>query len=107
LDTFCPLGPWIVTRDEIADPHQVSVQTRVNDDLRQDGNTRDFIFNLNTLISYCSKMFTLEAGDILLTGTPSGVGEGMKPPVYLKDGDVVTITIDGIGTLQNPCKVTE
>jgi 2-keto-4-pentenoate hydratase/2-oxohepta-3-ene-1,7-dioic acid hydratase in catechol pathway len=105
LDTFCPLGPWLVTRDEIPDPHNLSVKTEVNGELRQDGNTKDFIFNIPYLISYCSRMFTLEPGDLILTGTPSGVGEGMKPPVYLKDGDVVNITIDGIGQLSNPCKV--
>lgn len=105
LDTFCPLGPWLVTRDEIPDPHNLSVKTEVNGELRQDGNTKDFIFNIPYLISYCSRMFTLEPGDLILTGTPPGVGEGMKPPVYLKDGDVVNITIDGIGQLSNPCKV--
>ncbi len=106
LDTFCPLGPWIVTADEIPDPHNLSVKTVVSGELRQDGNTRDLMFNIPTLVSYCSRMFTLEPGDLILTGTPPGVGEGMKPPVYLKDGDVVSITIDGIGELTNPCKVT-
>jgi 2-keto-4-pentenoate hydratase/2-oxohepta-3-ene-1,7-dioic acid hydratase in catechol pathway len=106
LDTFCPLGPWIVTREEIPDPHQLSIKTKVNGKVRQDGNTKDFIFNIPTLISYCSRMFTLEPGDLILTGTPSGVGEGMKPPTYLKDGDVVSITVDGIGELSNPCKIT-
>jgi len=106
LDTFCPLGPWIVTRDELGDPHKLSVKTTVSGELRQDGNTKDFIFNIPFLVSYCSRMFTLEPGDLILTGTPSGVGEGMKPPVYLKDGDVVKIEIKGIGELTNPCKVT-
>lgn len=106
LDTFGPIGPWIVTRDEIADPHKLSVKTTVNEDLRQDGNTKDFIFNIPVLINYCSTMFTLEPGDIIMTGTPPGVGEGMKPPVYLKDGDVIKIDIEGLGTLTNPCKVT-
>ncbi len=105
LDTFCPLGPWIVTREEIADPHKLNVKTKVNNKVRQDGNTKDFIFNIPFLISYCSRMFTLEPGDLILTGTPPGVGEGMKPPTYLKDGDTVTITIDGLGELSNPCKV--
>jgi 2-keto-4-pentenoate hydratase/2-oxohepta-3-ene-1,7-dioic acid hydratase in catechol pathway len=71
----------------------------------QDGNTHDLIFNIPTLIAFCSRMFTLEAGDLLLTGTPSGVGIGRKPPLFLKDGDVVTVTIDGLGELTNPCKV--
>jgi 2-keto-4-pentenoate hydratase/2-oxohepta-3-ene-1,7-dioic acid hydratase in catechol pathway len=106
LDTFCPLGPWLVTADEISDPHHLSVKTTVSGELRQDGNTKDFIFNIPTLISYCSRMFTLEPGDLILTGTPPGVGEGMKPPVYLKEGDVVQIEIEGIGTLTNPCQVT-
>ncbi len=105
LDTFCPLGPWIVTRDEIGDPHKLSVKTTVSGKLRQDGNTKDFIFNIPFLVSYCSRMFTLEPGDLILTGTPSGVGEGLKPPVYLKDGDVVKIEIEGIGELTNPCQV--
>jgi 2-keto-4-pentenoate hydratase/2-oxohepta-3-ene-1,7-dioic acid hydratase in catechol pathway len=105
LDTFCPLGPWVVTRDEIADPHNLSIKTVVSGETRQDGNTKDFIFNIPTLISYCSRMFTLEPGDLLLTGTPPGVGEGLKPPTYLKDGDTITITIEGIGELTNPCKI--
>ena len=107
LDTFCPLGPWVVTRDEIADPHNLSVKTTVSGELRQDGNTKDFIFNIPFLISYCSRMFTLEPGDLILTGTPSGVGEGMKPPTYLKDGDTITINIEGIGELTNLCKILE
>jgi 2-keto-4-pentenoate hydratase/2-oxohepta-3-ene-1,7-dioic acid hydratase in catechol pathway len=105
LDTFCPLGPWVVTRDEIPDPHNLSVKTTVNGEVRQDGNTKDFIFNIPFLISYCSRMFTLEPGDLILTGTPPGVGEGMKPPTYLKDGDSVSITVEGIGELTNPCKI--
>ncbi len=105
LDTFCPVGPWVVTRDEIADPHQLSIKTTVSGEVRQNGNTKDFIFNIPTLISYCSRMFTLEPGDLILTGTPPGVGEGMKPPTYLKDGDVVKIEIEGIGELSNPCQV--
>jgi 2-keto-4-pentenoate hydratase/2-oxohepta-3-ene-1,7-dioic acid hydratase in catechol pathway len=105
LDTFCPLGPWVVTRDEIPDPHNLGVKTTVSGKLRQNGNTKDFIFNIPFLISYCSRMFTLEPGDLILTGTPSGVGEGLKPPTYLKDGDEVKIEIEGIGELINPCKV--
>jgi 2-keto-4-pentenoate hydratase/2-oxohepta-3-ene-1,7-dioic acid hydratase in catechol pathway len=105
LDTFCPLGPWVVTRDEIPDPHNLSVKTTVNGEVRQDGNTKDFIFNIPFLISYCSRMFTLEPGDLILTGTPPGVGEGMKPPTYLQDGDTVNITVEGIGELSNPCKI--
>jgi 2-keto-4-pentenoate hydratase/2-oxohepta-3-ene-1,7-dioic acid hydratase in catechol pathway len=105
LDTFCPLGPWITSHDEIADPHNLSIRTVVSGVTRQDSNTSNFIFNIPTLIAYCSRMFTLEPGDLILTGTPSGVGEGLKPPVFLKDGDTVSITIEGIGELTNPCKI--
>lgn len=105
LDTFCPLGPWIVTRDEIADPHDLHLKTTVNGEVMQDGHTGSMIFRIPTLIAYCSQMFTLEPGDLILTGTPPGVGEGRKPPVYLKDGDVVSVTIEGIGELSNPCRV--
>jgi 5-carboxymethyl-2-hydroxymuconate isomerase len=105
LDTFCPLGPWIVTASEITEPQALTVKTWVNDQLMQDGNTKDMIFSVAHLVSYCSKMFTLEPGDLILTGTPSGVGEGMKPAQYLKDGDTVKIEISGIGELVNTCKV--
>ncbi|MEZ4668660.1 MAG: fumarylacetoacetate hydrolase family protein [Anaerolineae bacterium] len=107
LDTFCPLGPWIVTADEIPDPHKLGIKTKVNNRIMQDGNTKDFIFNIPTLVSYCSKMFTLEAGDLIITGTPSGVGMGMKPQKFLKDGDTVDVTIEGIGKISNSCKVLE
>jgi len=107
LDTFCPLGPVIVTRDEIEDPQNLSLSTKVNDEVMQEGNTKDMIFNVAYLIHYLSKHFTLEPADIILTGTPPGVGEGRDPKVYLKDGDIVTCTIDGIGELTNPCKVVE
>jgi 2-keto-4-pentenoate hydratase/2-oxohepta-3-ene-1,7-dioic acid hydratase in catechol pathway len=107
LDSFCPLGPWIITADDIADPHALGIKTEVNGQVRQDGNTKDFIFNIPTLISYCSRMFTLEPGDLLLTGTPAGVGEGMTPKTFLQDGDTVTISIEGIGSLTNPCAATE
>lgn len=105
LDTFCPLGPCIVTRDEITDPHELAVKTLVNGETRQDGNTRDMIFKIPFLISYVSRSFTLEAGDLILTGTPSGVGQGMNPPQFLKDGDTVSITVEGIGELTNPCQI--
>ena len=107
LDTFCPMGPYLVTRKEIEDPQNLNIKTMVNDEVMQDGNTKDMIFNVRHLISYCSQMFTLEPGDVILTGTPDGVGEGMKPKRYLKDGDVVKITIDGLGELVNPVKVLE
>lgn len=107
LDTFCPLGPYIATRDEITDPHALAVRSSVNGDVMQDGNTKDLIFKIPALIAYCSRNFTLEPGDILLTGTPAGVGTARKPPVYLKDGDTVTVSVEGLGELTNPCKVQE
>lgn len=107
LDTFCPLGPWIVTRDEVPDPHNLAIKTLVGDDVRQDGLTKDMIFRIPALIAYCSRMFTLEPGDLILTGTPPGVGEGRKPKLYLKDGDVVTVSISGLGELSNPCQVVK
>lgn len=107
LDTFCPLGPMIVTRDEIEDPQNLNLKTTVNDEVMQDGNTKDMIFNIRHLIHYCSQMFTLEPADIIMTGTPPGVGEGRDPKVYLKDGDVVTCSVEGIGEISNPCKVIE
>ncbi|MBW4437556.1 MAG: fumarylacetoacetate hydrolase family protein [Pleurocapsa minor GSE-CHR-MK-17-07R] len=105
LDTFCPLGPIIVTKDEVPDPQALKVRCLVNGDVMQDGTTADMIFSVRHLIAYCSKMFTLEPGDIILTGTPAGVGAGKKPPVFLKDGDTVTVSVEGIGELTNPCKV--
>jgi 2-keto-4-pentenoate hydratase/2-oxohepta-3-ene-1,7-dioic acid hydratase in catechol pathway len=104
-DTFCPLGPAIVTTDEIQDPHTLRIVTRVNGEIMQDGYTGDMIFKVPYLLSYLSQTFTLEPGDLILTGTPSGVGKGMKPPRFLKDGDQVSVTIEGIGTLTNTCKV--
>lgn len=106
LDTFCPLGPCIITADEIPDPHTLSLKTTVNGELMQDSSTSNLIFKVPQLIAYCSRMFTLEPGDVILTGTPSGVGEGMNPARYLKDGDVVTVSISRIGELTNTCKVT-
>lgn len=103
LDTFCPLGPCIVTRNEIPDPGKLNLKTVLNGKVVQDSNTEDLIFNVPQLISYCSRMFTLEPGDVILTGTPSGVGEGMKPPQYLKNGDQVTVSVEGIGEMTNPC----
>lgn len=105
LDTFCPLGPYIATRGEIPDPHALSIRTKVNNKVMQDGSTKDMIFNIPYLIAYCSRNFTLEPGDIILTGTPAGVGRAMKPARYLKDGDNVTISVEGLGDLTNPCKV--
>ncbi len=105
LDTFCPLGPWVVTRDEIADPQALALRTVVNDTVMQNSSTAHMIFKVATLIAYCSQQFTLEPGDLLLTGTPAGVGSGMQPPRYLQDGDVVTVSVEGIGALRNTCRV--
>jgi 2-keto-4-pentenoate hydratase/2-oxohepta-3-ene-1,7-dioic acid hydratase in catechol pathway len=100
FDTFCPMGPWIVTADEL-DGRNTRVRGWVNGELRQDGHTRDLIFDIPTLIETCSRGITLMPGDVIATGTPSGVGMGMKPPRYLKTGDVVRVEIDGIGAIEN------
>jgi 2-keto-4-pentenoate hydratase/2-oxohepta-3-ene-1,7-dioic acid hydratase in catechol pathway len=100
FDTFCPMGPWLVTADEL-DGQATRVRCWVNGELRQDGRTTDLIFDIPTLIETCSRGITLLPGDIIATGTPSGVGMGMKPPVFLKAGDTVRIEIDGIGVLEN------
>ncbi|MGJ3238612.1 MAG: fumarylacetoacetate hydrolase family protein [Anaerolineae bacterium] len=105
-DTFCPLGPTIVTPDEITDPHNLRIVTQVNGETMQDGHTSDMIFKIPYLVAYLSQTFTLMPGDIILTGTPSGVGKAMKPPRFLQDGDQVTVTVEGIGTLSNTCKVS-
>lgn len=104
-DTFCPLGSVIVTKDEIPDPHNLQLQTRVNGDLMQDGHTRDMIFSIPYLVAYLSRTLTLLPGDLIMTGTPSGVGKGMNPPRFLQDGDEVSVSIEGLGTLSNPCQV--
>ncbi len=103
LDTFCPLGPSITTRADVDDPQALNVKTTVNGTIMQQGSTADMVFSIPYLISYCSRMFTLEPGDLLLTGTPPGVGAGRTPPVFLNGGDEVTVQIDGLGTLTNPC----
>ncbi len=104
LDTFCPLGPCVVTRDEIADPQALTVQTTVNGVLMQNGQTADMVYGVAALVAYISRMFTLEPGDVILTGTPSGVGLGRTPPIFLQDGDIVSVRISGIGELTNPCR---
>jgi 2-keto-4-pentenoate hydratase/2-oxohepta-3-ene-1,7-dioic acid hydratase in catechol pathway len=100
FDTFCPMGPWIVTADEL-DPASLAVRCWVNDELRQDANTRDLIFDIPTLIETISAGITLQPGDVIATGTPAGVGIGFDPPKYLNRGDRVTIEIEGIGRLVN------
>ncbi len=101
FDGSCPMGPWIVTADAIDDPHALPISLTVNGETRQDGNTRDMIFDIETLIASLSEGMTLEPGDIIATGTPSGVGYAMDPPCFLKDGDSVVCNISGIGTLTN------
>ena len=101
FDTHGPIGPWIVTADEIADPHALTVRCLVNGEVRQESSTEQLIFNIWQQISYLSTAFTLEPGDILATGTPEGVGVGMTPPTFLKPGDVVRCEIDGIGAIEN------
>ncbi|HJU61627.1 MAG TPA: fumarylacetoacetate hydrolase family protein [Candidatus Binatia bacterium] len=100
LDTFCPLGPWIVHKSALPDPQQVRLICRVNGAVMQDGNTRDMIFDIPTIIESLSAGLTLEPGDIISTGTPSGVGFARVPPVYLKPGDKVEGEVEGIGVLQ-------
>lgn len=102
FDTHGPLGPWIVTADEIADPHQLSIKTWVDHELRQNGNTRDMLFNCFETVAYLTQAMTLEPGDVITTGTPAGVGVKMKPRGYLKPGQTVRIEIEGIGCLTNP-----
>lgn len=101
LDGTCPLGPYIVTKDEIPDPQNLTIVTKVNGEIRQNGSTKDMMFSVENLVSILSHHVTLEPGDVILTGTPSGVGKGMNPPIYLKAGDEVKISIEGIGTLSN------
>lgn len=101
FDTHGPMGPWIVTADEISDPHNLDLQTWVDGELRQNANTRQMLFNCYEMIAYLTQAFTLEPGDVISTGTPSGVGVKMKPRGYLQAGQTVTIRISGIGALSN------
>lgn len=100
MDTFCPMGPWIVGSGDV-DASQLGVRCWVNEELRQDGNTRDLIFDIPAIVETISAGITLQPGDVIATGTPAGVGLGFNPPKFLKPGDVITITIDSIGTLIN------
>lgn len=103
-DTFAPIGPWMATRDEIPNPHNLRLWLTVNGKIMQDGNTDDFIFNIPQVVSYVSQFMTLLPGDIISTGTPHGVGLGFNPPIFLKEGDVVELGIDGLGTSRQVCK---
>jgi 2-keto-4-pentenoate hydratase/2-oxohepta-3-ene-1,7-dioic acid hydratase in catechol pathway len=101
LDTTCPMGPWIVHKSAIINPNNLDIKTTVNGEVRQDSNTENFIFPVEEVIAVLSQGMTLEQGDIIATGTPAGVGKGFKPPRFLKAGDTVEITVEGIGTLSN------
>jgi 2-keto-4-pentenoate hydratase/2-oxohepta-3-ene-1,7-dioic acid hydratase in catechol pathway len=96
-DTFGPIGPWLVTRDEVANPQRLSMWLDLNGKRMQTGNTKTMIFNVARIVSYVSQFMTLVPGDVITTGTPPGVGLGMKPPLYLKKGDVMTLGIEGLG----------
>ena len=101
-DTFAPIGPFIATADEVPDPQNLSIKFRLNGETMQNSTTGQMIFGVAELIEYLSRYFTLEPGDIIATGTPPGVGFARKPPVYLKDGDVCEVEIEGLGILSNP-----
>jgi len=105
LDTFCPLGPYLVTKDEVPDPHNLAIRCTVNDQVLQDSSTAELIFNIPTLIEFASRAFTLLPGDIIITGTPDGVGFFRDPKIFLKPGDVMIIEVEGIGRLTNRCAV--
>jgi len=102
FDTFSPIGPCIVTRDELPNPGNVRLRSLLNDKVMQDGSTADWVFALPDLLSHLSQVMTLEPGDVVSTGTPAGVGVFRKPPVFLKPGDIVRLEIEGIGALENP-----
>jgi len=97
-DTFCPLGPYLVTRDEVPDPQKLKLWTDVNGERMQDGSTADMLFSVAKLVAYISEFMTLEPGDVIATGTPDGVGRGRNPPLYLRAGDKIELGIDGLGT---------
>jgi 2-keto-4-pentenoate hydratase/2-oxohepta-3-ene-1,7-dioic acid hydratase in catechol pathway len=101
-DSFAPMGPFLLTRDEIADPHNLNLSLKLNEIEKQNSNTRFMLFRIPDLIADLSTVFTLEPGDIIATGTPAGVGAGKNPPEWMWPGDVVECTVEGIGTLRNP-----
>jgi 2-keto-4-pentenoate hydratase/2-oxohepta-3-ene-1,7-dioic acid hydratase in catechol pathway len=106
LDTFCPMGPALVTADEVGDPQSLSIRSIVNGEVRQDASTSDMVFGVAELVAFCSRAFTLEPGDVIATGTPAGVGLYRKPPQFLTDGDEVVIEIEKVGRLVNRCRVS-
>ncbi|WP_313693489.1 fumarylacetoacetate hydrolase family protein [Halorarum halobium] len=104
LDTFCPLGPELVTGDELGDPEDLALWADLNGERLQESTTADLLFGIDELVSFCSEAFTLVPGDVILTGTPPGVGAFREPPIYLEDGDEITVGVEGIGELSNPCR---
>jgi 2-keto-4-pentenoate hydratase/2-oxohepta-3-ene-1,7-dioic acid hydratase in catechol pathway len=104
LDTSCPIGPYLVHKSAIENPYDLKIKTSVNNEIRQDGNTKDMIFSIEHIISTISQGTTLEPGDIIATGTPAGVGNGFHPPKYLQPGDIIEIEVEGIGVLENRIK---
>ncbi|GGC15576.1 ureidoglycolate lyase [Parapedobacter defluvii] len=103
-DNFSPTGPWLLTADEVTDVHNLQLKLLVNGRTMQEGSTKNLIFDVYYIIHYLSQFMTLEAGDLILTGTPAGVGLGMKPPVYLKSGDVVELSVEGLGEQKQVCE---
>ena len=101
FDGSCPFGPWVTTADEVSDPEQLGVRTWVNGELRQDGHTSDLVFGPQAIVDFISEAITLEPGDLILTGTPSGVGSAMDPPRFLASGDVVRIEIESLGAIEH------
>ncbi|MCS6860669.1 MAG: fumarylacetoacetate hydrolase family protein [Abditibacteriales bacterium] len=104
FDTFAPIGPALVTQDEVPDPHNLKITCKVNDELLQNSNTNQLIFKIDDLVAYISQVITLEPGDLVFTGTPAGVGFARKPPRFLQDGDVCELEVEGIGKLVNPVR---
>ena len=105
-DTFCPTGPWITTRQDIPDPHNLTIKGTLNSQILQDSNTAHMIFRIPELVAFISSTITLEPGDIIATGTPSGVGAFRKPPIYLKAGDIAGVEIEQLGNLSNPVRLS-
>jgi acylpyruvate hydrolase len=103
-DTFCPWGPWITTADEVSDPEDLRLTCHVNGELRQDSRTSDLVFGPQALVDFICEAITLEPGDLILTGTPSGVGVAMDPPRFLDDGDVVRCEVEGLGWIEHPIR---
>ncbi|MEV4098206.1 fumarylacetoacetate hydrolase family protein [Streptosporangium saharense] len=104
-DGFCPVGPVVALAEDVEDPQALRIVTRLNDQVVQDGSTEKMIFSVAEIISYASRYLTLEPGDLILTGTPPGVGFARKPPLLVKDGDTVTVTVEGVGTVTNRVRV--